>query len=139
MKWFYTEAVAQRCSGEKEFLEIWQSLQENTCDKFLNQILRTSFLIEHFRWLLLSIAKNFLESCQTSMMGFLAKIVSRIREFFFTSNAALNPYVPNAPFLYPLKTSENITVSCFQEVGNGYIGNKWAIVKTFFLHLPDFQ
>ena len=31
-----------------------------------------------------------------------------------------NPFVPNAPFLYPLKTSENLTV------GKGRIGNKWV-------------
>ena len=30
------------------------------------------------------------------------------------SNIIINPFVPDAPFLYPLKTSENITVSCFQ-------------------------
>ena len=31
-----------------------------------------------------------------------------------------NPFVPNAPFLYPLKTSENLTVE------KGCIGNKWV-------------
>ena len=25
-------------------------------------------------------------------------------------NISLNPFVPNAPFIYPLKTSENLTV-----------------------------
>ena len=33
--------------------------------------------------------------------------------------------VPNAPFLYPLKTSENLAVfECFQEVEQGCIGNE---------------
>ena len=33
--------------------------------------------------------------------------------------------VPNAPFLYPLKTSENLAVfECFQKVEQGCIGNK---------------
>ena len=38
----------------------------------------------------------------------------------------LNPFVPNKPFLYPLKTSENLKVLwCFQGVKKGCIGNKW--------------
>ena len=36
-------------------------------------------------------------------------------------------FVPNALFLYPLKTSENRKVLwCFQGVQKGYIGNKWV-------------
>ena len=36
-----------------------------------------------------------------------------------------NPFVPNASFFYPLKTSENLTVFwCFQGVKKGCIGNK---------------
>ena len=39
----------------------------------------------------------------------------------------INPFVPSAPFLYPLKTSENLTVFwCFQEVEKGRIGNEWV-------------
>ena len=47
----------------------------------------------------------------------------------FQNNAfdVINPFVPNAPFLYPLKTSENPTVFwCFQGLEKGCIGNKWA-------------
>ena len=41
----------------------------------------------------------------------------------------IDSFVPNAPFLYPLKTSENLTVFwCFQGVGKECIGSKW--VKT---------
>ena len=37
----------------------------------------------------------------------------------------INPVVPNAPFLYPLKASENRKVFwCFQGVEKGWIGNK---------------
>ena len=37
----------------------------------------------------------------------------------------VNPFVPNAPFLYPLKTPENRKVFwCFQGVDKGCIGNK---------------
>ena len=43
----------------------------------------------------------------------------------------INPFVPNAPSLYPLKTSENLTIFwCFQEVEKGCIGNKWVNGKT---------
>ena len=34
---------------------------------------------------------------------------------------SFNPFIPNAPFLYPLKTSEN-----FMERVKGCIGNKWV-------------
>ena len=38
----------------------------------------------------------------------------------------LNPFVPNAPFFYSLKTSENPKVFwCFQGVEKGCIGNEW--------------
>ena len=39
----------------------------------------------------------------------------------------VNPVVPNAPFLYPLKTSENLTVFWrFQRVEKGWIGKEWV-------------
>ena len=39
----------------------------------------------------------------------------------------LNPFFPNAPFLCPLKTSENLTVFLwFQGAEKGRIGNKWV-------------
>ena len=86
----YTEAVSQRCSINKVFLEISQEPQENTCARvsFFNKVaslrfatllkkrlwhrcfplnfakfLRTSFLTEHLRWLLLNIYKNSFEFC----------------------------------------------------------------------------
>ena len=42
----------------------------------------------------------------------------------------VKPFVSNAPFLYPMKTSENHTVFwCFQRVEKGCIGNK--LIKWF--------
>ena len=40
----------------------------------------------------------------------------------------LHPFVHNAPFLYPLKTSENrkVSRSDFWGVEKGCIGNKWV-------------
>ena len=37
----------------------------------------------------------------------------------------INPFIPNAPFLYPLKISENRKVY-FQGVDKEYIGNEWV-------------
>ena len=40
---------------------------------------------------------------------------------------SLKPFVYNAPFLYPLKASENLKVFwCFQGVEKGCIGNEWV-------------
>ena len=48
--------------------------------------------------------------------------------------ATVNPFVPNASFLYPLKTLENLTENlsflCFQRVEKGDIGKKWVNVFT---------
>ena len=39
----------------------------------------------------------------------------------------INPFIPNAPILYPLKTSENRKVFlCFQRVEKGCTGNEWV-------------
>ena len=38
----------------------------------------------------------------------------------------VNPFVLNASFPYPLKTSENLTVFlCFQGIEQEFIGNEW--------------
>ena len=56
---------------------------------------------------------------------------------------SLNLFVPNAPFLFPLKTSENLTVFWyFQGVEKGCIGNKWInirhkIYQRSFSHLQN--
>ena len=42
-------------------------------------------------------------------------------------NNVINLFVPNAPFLYPMKTSENLTIFwCFQGVEKGSIRSKWV-------------
>ena len=41
------------------------------------------------------------------------------------TNMIFNPFIPNAPFLYPLKASENLAVFwCFQGLEKGCIGNE---------------
>ena len=51
----------------------------------------------------------------------------------------VNPFAPNGPFLYSLKTPENITVFwCFQGLEKGCIGNKWIKLircELFYLHV----
>ena len=43
----------------------------------------------------------------------------------------INPIFPNAPFIYPLKTSENLTVLwCFQGVEKECIGNELLYILT---------
>ena len=40
--------------------------------------------------------------------------------------------IPNAPFLYPLKTLEDLTAfGCFQGVGKRCIGNEWVKMACF--------
>ena len=43
------------------------------------------------------------------------------------ASVGVNPFVPNAPFVYPLKTSKKHKVFwCFQGVDKEYIGNEWV-------------
>ena len=42
-----------------------------------------------------------------------------------------NPFVPNAPFLYPLKASENHKDFCFQRVEKGCIEKSWEKCCSF--------
>ena len=50
-----------------------------------------------------------------------------------------NPFVPHALFLYPLKTSRNLTVFCFQRLEKGCIGNEWVNIyqKSFYAYSPE--
>ena len=60
---------------------------------------------------------------------------SVILVFLWKQGIIFNPFIPNAPFLYLLKKSENHKVfSCFQGVENGCIGNKW--VNPFYTNVP---
>ena len=44
-------------------------------------------------------------------------------------SVSFNPFVPNAPFLYPLKTLENRKVFwCFQGVEKGCMKNEWVML-----------
>ena len=59
-----------------------------------------------------SFPETYSASCQISIVERFTKTV--------------NPFVPSAPFLYPLKRLENRKVfSCSQGVEKGCLGNKW--------------
>ena len=92
--------------------------------------LRNSFFAEHF-WVTASrrtslkifnwnsSGRNFRQLCRLLVL-----VVN------FTTYVCINPFVPNAPFLYTLKTSENLMVFWyFQGVEKGCMENKW--VKTW--------
>ena len=50
----------------------------------------------------------------------------------------LNPFVSNTPFLYLLKTSENLTVFwCFQGVEKRCLGKEWVNVETYWQMPPN--
>ena len=50
---------------------------------------------------------------------------SQYRRTMSRNVASLNTFVPNAPFLYPLKTIESLMVFwCFQGMAKGCIGNE---------------
>ena len=70
-------------------------------------VFRTSFPMNTSRWLLLIVAELRLLRWNKEQHWF--EIGWQIFLIF------INPSVPNAPFIYPLKTSENLTVFwCFQ-------------------------
>ena len=58
----------------------------------------------------------------------------------FFLEVSVNPFAPNAPFLYLLKTSENLTVfSCFQRVEKRRIGNKWVNLSVLITLVKRFS
>ena len=51
------------------------------------------------------------------------EILDNFENFIYNK---FNSFVPNAPFLYHLKTSENLVLFwCFQGVEKGCVGNEW--------------
>ena len=59
--------------------------------------------------------------------GLIAKMLWPLIQVVLPLLFHINPFVPNASFLYPLKTLENLKVFWyFQGVEKGCIGNKWV-------------
>ena len=61
------------------------------------------------------------------------------QKIWWVSYLGFDPFIPNAGFLYPLKTSENLMILWyFKRLGKGYTWNKWVKVsrkKTWFLRM----
>ena len=71
-------------------------------------------------WVWLQLALRIRDCRQISLLVILSKMV-------FVQLFIINSLVPNAPFLHPLKTSENHKFFwCFQGVEKGCIGSKWV-------------
>ena len=45
----------------------------------------------------------------------------------------INPFVPNTPFLYPLKTSKNVTSDVFEGYRKGALGTNELNKSKFYL------
>ena len=59
--------------------------------------------------------------------GLIAKIIWPLIQVILPLMFHINPFVPNASFLWPLKTLENLKIFWyFQGVVKGCIGNKWV-------------
>ena len=91
--------------------------------------------------------KFFRGSCQSIWSK--VKVSSDSHHFFsleFQNSSQINPFVPNSPFLCPLKASENLKVFwCFHGVEKGRNGNKWVntntckrlrLINPFFANAP---
>ena len=83
----------------------------------------------------ITIDLKFESSCIRNLAEWIRIINTQTHAVWFTYNTSkffsclslrsINSFVPNAPVLYPLKTSENRKVfSCFRGVEKGCIGNK---------------
>ena len=90
---------------------LWKGNSPETLQKLY---LSKKFLYQEIRW-------NY-----GIVAGFFSHTLLLMCDFAISfSLKSINPFFPNAPFLYPLKTSENRKVFwCFQWVEKGCIGNK---------------
>ena len=134
----YTAGKIQNAADLKQCREFYS----NSVEGSLSMNIQTQFLIfniNHF----LSMAVRHIEFKAKKLKHHQwGKNQQEITKRYF------NPFAPNVPFLYPLKTSENLTVFWyFQGVEKGCIGNKWvkvsvepiycAIYKPFVKEKPD--
>ena len=98
-------------------------LIQHKMQRFLFRFLRISM------WYLIHWSPDFYEIFLLEQ-----RLVSNFVTQFCNIKKNVNPFVPNAPFLYLLKTSEKLTVLwCFQGKEKGCIGNEW-VNKVFVRH-----
>ena len=107
-------------------------------NKWRNFQICISVPLKHYILCAYLICLTFDRAYLNRILWVLDNIVLLFCLFRFTSNCLkctkdynFHPFVPNAPFPYPLKTSENTKVFwCFQGVRKGCIGNK-CVKKTW--------
>ena len=111
---------------EEAAVMFMQIIRRNWCKKENNYV-----IVFRIRQILLLNQKCLRE--ETTELRNVEFIVILNYEFFQLSYWLIfnliknNPFVPNAPFLYPLNASENLTVfRCFQGLEKGCIGNEWV-------------
>ena len=97
----YTPHVSSRMDLTKNFLKItWKRTQRIPVFLWMFQFYSYNSIAGVLLWIS--------EFCQISMME---RVAEKVNNFKFHRRclklAHLNPFVPIAPFLYPLKTSEN--------------------------------
>ena len=56
-----------------------------------------------------------------------------VSQFYLSFKGLINPFFPNSPFLYPLKTSENRKVFYFQGLEKECTGNKCVKIEILLL------
>ena len=100
------EAVAQRCSVKKVFLEIWQNSQENTCA-------RVSFLIK-----LQALACNVIKN-ETLAQTLSCEFREIFKNNFFTENLRTTAFVM-ASFWKKLKVHQLVTLILMISREQGY-------------------
>ena len=82
-----------------------------------------------FKGCLLQILLGLFLNTLTHLIFFLKNFKTCFDKFALLEEKRIRfkPFVPNASFLYSLKTSENLTVfRCFQGVEKGCTGNEWV-------------
>ena len=109
-----------------------------SCSRKYDTLSYENFLVGHSELQVEFLSHLVLTGHSDVVMGVIITNRDDIYEKFkFLQNGELiqiNPFVLNIHFLYPLKTSENLTVfCCFQGVEKGCIRNKWVNLKKIYL------
>ena len=112
-------------------MSIYYKVRSSKCFSMLSTVTQSNIYDGVFcesRSLQGNVGCAYLFSKKLLKIGYMLKIENVFKGYFQVSELFfLNAFVPNAPFLYPLKTSENRTVFWyFQGVEKGCIGNEWV-------------
>ena len=112
-------------------VSIYYKVRSSKCFSTLSSVTQSNIYDGMFcesRSLQGNVGCAYLFSKKLLKIGHMLKIENVFKGYFQVSELFfLNAFVPNAPFLYPLKTSENRPVFWyFQGVEKGCIGDEWV-------------